>query len=185
MKTITSEMTLTEILASYPEHQNQILEALSEVGLHCMGCHANLDGSLASQIKAHGLSEKALEPLMMKLNLLIEKKAAPLTISLTEQAAAKYLEIAKEEGRENAPLRFGIIHMGCHGFDYLLDFSDGKQEDDHVFTSSSVEIHVNKEMLEMLLGSVIDYVLDGEGGFKITNPNLKRSCCGGCGGCCH
>lgn len=176
-------MTLDEILALHPEHQEMILETLAAAGLHCIGCLGNQ--SLSQGLKAHGIEEKEIEALYSQLNHIVLQKVAKPTISLTEKAAKKFLEIANEEGKPNSPLRFGILQMGCHGFDYILDFSDGQLEDDVLFESNGIKIHVEKAMVPALIGTEIDYVDDEESGFKISNPNLKRSCCGGCGGSCH
>jgi iron-sulfur cluster assembly accessory protein len=102
------------------------------------------------------------------------------TITLTSRAAEKYLSILQEEGKEGYGLRFGDMAGGCSGFEYVLDYSEAPQEDDQVFVSQGVEIHVNKNKVSRLLGCEIDYIdsLNGSG-FKISNPNAKGSC--GCG----
>lgn len=102
------------------------------------------------------------------------------TISLTKRAAEKYKKILAEDGREGWHLRFGDRAAGCSGFEYVLDYSEKAKPNDRVFRSHDVEIHVDENMVDRLLGSEIDYVdgLNGSG-FKISNPNAKSSC--GCG----
>ena len=65
-------------------------------------------------------------------------------------------------------------------FESILDFSEKPTDDDEVFSSQGIEIHVNRKMLARLLGSEIDYLEGLMGsGFKVTNPNVKGSCsCG-------
>ena len=69
---------------------------------------------------------------------------------------------------------------GCSGFEYVLDFSKKSEDDDLVFNSYGVEIHVKKINADRLVGCFVDYVDGLQGaGFKISNPNVKSSC--GCG----
>ncbi|HSW86179.1 MAG TPA: iron-sulfur cluster assembly accessory protein, partial [Rhabdochlamydiaceae bacterium] len=92
----------------------------------------------------------------------------------------KYRQILVDDGKANYGLRFGDKAAGCSGFEYVLDYSEKAKPDDRVFVSQGLEIHVNEQMADRLLGSEIDYVdgLNGSG-FKISNPNVKGSC--GCG----
>ena len=75
---------------------------------------------------------------------------------------------------------FGDQAAGCSGFEYVLDFSKKAKKTDVIFHSDDIEIHVDKNGLNRLIGCTIDYA-DGlsAGGFKISNPNAKGSC--GCG----
>lgn len=77
-------------------------------------------------------------------------------------------------------MRFAEEMAGCNGFEYVLDFSEKSEDDDKIFESNGIEIHVKKPMVPRLLGSEIDYVEGLRGsGFKISNPNVRSSC--GCG----
>lgn len=101
-------------------------------------------------------------------------------VQLTKNAAEKFSEILKQEGKEGYSLRFGDRKGGCSGFKYVLDFSEKAEESDIVFQSEGIEIHVNEECYPRLQGSIIDYVENLEySGFKVDNPNKKSSC--GCG----
>lgn len=179
-KKITSTMTIAEILSSFPHHSQKLAQAITNAGLHCVGCNAATWETLEAGMLGHGMPLSAVETLLKKLNDILEEKVDLSTITLTPRAANKFKEIAEEDGLPDAALRFGDITGGCGGFEYLLDFSEKAEEDDAVFHSNGIEIHVKKSLLNRLRGSSIDYVDGLQGaGFKITNPNVKSAC--GCG----
>ena len=69
---------------------------------------------------------------------------------------------------------------GCSGFQYGMDFSEKPDENDEIVEQHGVKVFINKESIEFLKGSNIDFVESLQGsGFKIDNPNVKNSC--GCG----
>ncbi|MBM3198690.1 MAG: iron-sulfur cluster assembly accessory protein [Chlamydiae bacterium] len=177
---ITKEMTIEEILGGFPHKSQKLAQELTQSGLHCVGCGAATWETLESGVLGHGFSEEDLQGILGRLNAILEEETDPSTITMTARAAKKFLEILQEEGEEACALRFGFRAGGCSGFEYVLDFSKQVKEDDEVFVSEGVEIHVNRQMVGKLLGSEIDYTegLNGAG-FKISNPNAKSSC--GCG----
>lgn len=174
-------MTIDEILSSHPEKSQKLAATLSASGLQCVGCGAATYETLEAGVLGHGMSLDDLDRILGALNaVLSESGGDPLTISMTEKAAERFKKILKEEGKEGYSLRFGDQPGGCGGYEYVLDFSKEKQEDDEIFESCGIEIHVNKKILHRLLGCQIDYS-DGlkTSGFKISNPNVKGSCsCG-------
>jgi iron-sulfur cluster assembly protein len=177
---ITREMTIEEILGGFPQKSQKLAQEMTQMGLHCVGCQAATWETLEAGVLGHGFSEEELEGLIGKLNKILAEKVDPNSITLTEKASEKYRAILKEEGKEGYGLRFGDAAGGCSGFEYILDYSEAPKEDDQVFESQNVQIHVNRNMVSRLLGCEIDY-LDGlnGSGFKISNPNAKGSC--GCG----
>jgi iron-sulfur cluster assembly protein len=177
---ISKVMTIEEILTCFPHKSQKLAQEITNAGLHCVGCGAATWETLEAGMLGHGFSEEAIERLLKRLNEVIAEEGDPTQITMTKRAADKFLEILKEEGKEGWGLRLGDKAAGCSGFEYTLDFSDGAKEDDIVFQSHEVEIHVSKKMAKRLLGCEIDYTegLQG-GGFKISNPNVKSSC--GCG----
>ena len=179
-ETITKEMTIEEILSGFPQRSQKIAQELTDTGLHCVGCGAATWETLEAGVLGHGFSEEDLEALLGRLNNILGEEIDAETITLTAKAASKFKEILKEEGKEEYGLRFGDKAGGCSGFEYALDFSPKAKEDDEVFVSNGVEIHINKNMVPRLLGCEIDFTdgLNGSG-FKISNPNARGSC--GCG----
>ncbi len=177
---ITRDMTIEEILSGFPQKSQKLAQEMTRTGLHCVGCGAATWETLEAGVLGHGFTEADLEALMKRLNAILEEKVDPNTITLTAKAAQKYISILEEEGKASYGLRFGDMAGGCSGFEYILDYSEAPTEDDQVFESNGVQIHVNRHMVPRLLGCEIDY-LDGlnGSGFKISNPNAKGSC--GCG----
>ena len=177
---IARDMTIEEILSGFPQKSQKLAQEMTRTGLHCVGCGAATWETLEAGVLGHGFTEADLESLMKRLNAILEEKVDPNTITLTAKAAQKYISILQEEGKQSYGLRFGDMAGGCSGFEYILDYSEAPTEDDQVFESQGVQIHVNRHMVPRLLGCEIDY-LDGlnGSGFKISNPNAKGSC--GCG----
>jgi iron-sulfur cluster insertion protein len=101
-------------------------------------------------------------------------------ITITEKAASKVLEIAKEEDLGGQGLRLRVIGGGCAGFSYDLYFEDKPTEMDEEFTDRGVKLYVDPLSFQYLDGTEIDYVESLSGaGFKFGNPNVKSTC--GCG----
>ncbi|MCB1110444.1 MAG: iron-sulfur cluster assembly accessory protein [Chlamydiia bacterium] len=179
-KTITRDMTIDTIFGKYPQKSQRIAQELSNAGLQCVGCQASTWETLEVGMLGHGYGEEEIEALLKRLNELLEEESDPTTISLTKRAAEKFKGILEADKRTGWALRFADKPGGCGGFEYILDFSEAAQEDDEVFESHGVKIHVHKKMLGRLLGCEIDYLEGLMGsGFKVTNPNVKGSCsCG-------
>ena len=177
---ITRDMTIDSIFAKHPQKSQRLAQEMTNAGLHCAGCQAATWETLEVGMIGHGFEEEQIDALIRRLNEILAEETEPDTISLTERAAEKFKKVLAEEKKENWALRFADKPGGCGGFEYILDFSKEAKEDDTVFESFGVEIHVNQKALPRLLGCQIDY-LDGlmGSGFKITNPNVKGSCsCG-------
>lgn len=177
---ITKEMTIEDILHSFPGKSQKMVQEMSKEGLQCAGCCAASWETLEAGMLGHGKSEKEIEDLLKRLNAIAEENIDDTTVSLTEKAASKFKEIAAGQGKPTISLRFGDRPAGCSGFEYVLEFSESPTEEDEIFHSQGIEIHINKKQLPRLLGCMIDFA-DGlnESGFKIINPNAKSSC--GCG----
>ena len=177
---IHKDLTIEEILSKYPQKSQRIAQEFTNAGLHCAGCSAATYETLEAGMYGHGFNDEDIEKLIHKLNAVLEEKSDPTTITMTERAAIRFKSVLKEEGKSGWGLRFADKPGGCGGFEYVLDFSKAPEQDDTVFTYFDVDIHVNKNAIDRLLGSEIDYVEGLMGsGFKITNPNVKGSCsCG-------
>jgi iron-sulfur cluster insertion protein len=101
-------------------------------------------------------------------------------ITITEKAAAKVHEIAKEEDLGGQGLRLRVVGGGCAGFSYDLYFEDKPTDMDEEFESLGVKLFVDPLSYQYLDGTEIDYVESLQGaGFKFGNPNVKSTC--GCG----
>ena len=177
---ITKDMTIEEIFTKFPQKSQKLGQEMTNAGLHCVGCGAATWETLEMGMLGHGFHENQIEQLLGRLNAILSEEVDLSTISLTPRAARQFLGILKEEEKEGWALRFGIRAGGCSGYEYILDYSQNPLEDDQVFTSQGITLHVNKHMVDRLIGCEIDYVDGLQGsGFKISNPNAKGSC--GCG----
>lgn len=177
---VTRDLTIETILSLFPHKAQRLAHEITNAGLHCVGCHAATWETLEAGMLGHGMNDEDIDRLVGKLNALLEEKTDESTITLTPRAAKKYNEILEEEGKQGWGIRFEERMAGCSGFEYILDYSEKASEDDEVFSSEGIEIHIKKSSVPRLLGSEIDYIdgLNGSG-FKISNPNVKSSC--GCG----
>lgn len=177
---IHRQMTIEEILTSFPHKAQKIAQEITKAGLHCVGCQAATWETLEAGMKGHGMTDTVIDELVSKLNAILNEKIDLTTITITERAAKKYLDILAEEGKQGWGLRFEEKMAGCSGFEYVLDYSEKAGADDEIFESQGIEIHVKKAKVSRLVGSEIDYVDGLQGsGFKISNPNVRTSC--GCG----
>jgi iron-sulfur cluster assembly accessory protein len=178
---IHKEMRIQEIFSTYPQKSQTLAQIMTDTGLHCVGCSASTWETLEAGTLGHGMSQLDLESLISRLNDVIEEKQVnPNTITLTERAALKYLQILEQEKKQGWGLRLNEKLSGCNGYEYTLDFSEKATSDDDTFICHEIEIFVKKNSTERLLGSEIDYVDSlTNGGFKVSNPNVKSSCsCG-------
>jgi iron-sulfur cluster assembly protein len=102
-------------------------------------------------------------------------------ITITDKGAEKVHEFLAGQSADvsTAGLRVGVRGGGCSGFQYNLAF-DEQREDDVVFESHGLKLLVDRQSLEYVSGSTIDYVDSLQGaGFQVNNPNVVAAC--GCG----
>jgi iron-sulfur cluster assembly protein len=102
-------------------------------------------------------------------------------ITITDKGAEKVHEFldAQQAQEGVAGLRVGVRGGGCSGFQYQLAF-DEQRDSDLVFESHGLKLLVDRESLQFVSGSTIDYEESLQGaGFKVNNPNVVAAC--GCG----
>ena len=177
---ITRDTTIDAIFAQHPQKSQRLAQEMTNAGLHCVGCQASTWETLEVGMLGHGFKEEDIEALISRLNGILAEELDESTISFTKRGAEKFKRVLQEEKKEGWALRFADKPGGCGGFEYILDFSEKAKEDDEVFESEGVKIHVSQKALPRLMGCQIDYLEGLMGsGFKITNPNVKGSCsCG-------
>jgi len=102
---------------------------------------------------------------------------ASLTIT---PAAAKQIHHVLDERGKGLGLKVSVKPSGCSGFSYVLDFADESDATDISFEAHGAKVFVDREALEMLDGSEVDFVNEGLNRyFRFNNPNIKDEC--GCG----
>jgi iron-sulfur cluster assembly protein len=97
-----------------------------------------------------------------------------VAITLTENARNRVRALASEG------LRIGIKRTGCSGLAYVVNTVDKVTDDDVVFEQDGVRVVVDRPALELIDGTVVDFVREGlNEAFRFRNPNAKGEC--GCG----
>lgn len=92
-------------------------------------------------------------------------------ITVTPQAAEQIRESAKQGDMVGMPLRIAVTRMENGGFHYALGF-DEHRENDNAFQSEGIDIVVAPQSMDMLTGTVIDFVeLEGKHEIIFINPN--------------
>jgi len=93
-------------------------------------------------------------------------------ISLTPEAAEHIRDSASQGSMASMPLRIAVTRRDDGSFHYALGFDDNTRPDDHAFESEGVKIVVAPQSMDMLSGTIIDYVdLDGSKEVIFINPN--------------
>lgn len=93
-------------------------------------------------------------------------------ITVTPAAAQQVRESAKQGNMQGMPLRVAVTRMDDGSFHYALGFDDTSREGDKTFQSEGIDIVVAPQSLDMLNGTVIDYVeIEGKKEVIFINPN--------------
>ena len=101
------------------------------------------------------------------------------TLTLTPTAAKRVAWIAEKQGKP-AILRLSVEGGGCSGFQYKFDLADGADGDDAVSETDKVQLVVDPISLDLVSGSVVDFVESlGGAAFRVENPQAAAGC--GCG----
>ena len=100
-------------------------------------------------------------------------------ISLSPSAASRVAAIAARQGK--APiLRLSVEGGGCAGFQYRFGLADDVAGDDVTVAQDGVTLVVDPLSLDLVRGSMVDFVESlGGAAFQVTNPNAASGC--GCG----
>ena len=97
---------------------------------------------------------------------------------VTSNAAKKIIELSKK--KEKKMLRISVTGGGCQGFQYNLAMEDKYEKKDIIIKKNNALVVIDKNSLDLIKGSEIDFVEDLIGSrFKINNPKATSSC--GCG----
>ena len=103
--------------------------------------------------------------------------AIPLTLT---PAAAKRIALIAQKQAKPAILRLSVEGGGCSGFQYKFDLAQEADGDDVVSETDGVVLVVDPISLDLVGGSVVDFVESlGGAAFRVENPNAAAGC--GCG----
>ena len=105
---------------------------------------------------------------------------SPSSMTFSDAAATKALELIDEEDNRNLNLRVFVTGGGCSGFEYGFTFDEDVEEDDTKIYKEGVTLLIDALSYQYLVGSIIDYKEDLQGSrFTVENPNAVTTC--GCG----
>jgi iron-sulfur cluster assembly accessory protein len=100
-------------------------------------------------------------------------------INLSPSAAARVAKIASRQGKA-AILRLSVEGGGCAGFQYRFGLADAPEAEDVVVETDGVTLVVDEVSLDLVRGSVVDFVESlGGAAFQVRNPQAASGC--GCG----
>ena len=100
-------------------------------------------------------------------------------MTLSPSAAARVAAIAAKQHKP-AILRLSVEGGGCSGFQYKFGLADAAEHDDLSVETDGVMLVVDPVSLDLVAGSVVDYVESlGGAAFKVENPQAASGC--GCG----
>ncbi len=101
------------------------------------------------------------------------------TLTLTPAAAQRIAAIAQKQTKP-AILRLSVEGGGCSGFQYKFEMAEGPDSGDMVSETDGVKLLVDPVSLDLVGGSVVDFVESlGGAAFRVENPNAAAGC--GCG----
>jgi iron-sulfur cluster assembly protein len=105
----------------------------------------------------------------------------PVAVTLTENALNRVRAFgAGAIPGGTAGLRIGIKRTGCSGLAYVVNHAGPVTADDVVFDQDGVRVVVDRQALQLIDGTVVDFVREGlNEAFRFRNPNAKGEC--GCG----
>lgn len=99
--------------------------------------------------------------------------------TLSPAAASRVAAIAARQSKP-AILRLSVEGGGCSGFQYRFGLADMVEADDAVTETDGVRLVVDPASLDLVEGSVVNYVESlGGTAFRVENPNASAGC--GCG----
>lgn len=174
---ITRDMAIGEIIEQYPE----LVDTLTGLGVHCVGCHVSPYEPLEDGFRGHGFSEQQITTALETLNKAIQTKKQPSThykLTLSDFAATKIKQICQQQNKK--ALRVSVKAGGCSGLKYLFTLAEEPAENDLITEHQGAKVYADPNTMEKINEAMIDYkdTLSGAG-FSISNPQAKATC--GCG----
>ncbi len=102
-----------------------------------------------------------------------------MAITLTDSAKDHVRRHLQSRGA-GLGIRLGVKTTGCSGLSYVLEFVDGQESEDTVFSFDDFSVFVDPKSFVYLDGTQVDFIKEGlNEGFEFSNPNSKGEC--GCG----
>jgi len=107
------------------------------------------------------------------------KSFSPAELNFSDKAIDHFSSSLKARGK-GLGVQIGVKKAGCSGYEYFFNFIDNIEEEFVTFETDGCNVFVDRQSLEFLKGSLVDFSEDGlNKGIKFINPNAKAVC--GCG----
>ena len=107
------------------------------------------------------------------------KSFSPTELNFSDKAVSHFHSSLKSRGK-GLGVQIGVKKAGCSGYEYFFNFIDNIEEEFVTFETDGCNVFVDRQSLEFLKGSLVDFSEDGlNKGIKFINPNAKAVC--GCG----
>ena len=100
-----------------------------------------------------------------------------MTLNIDNSAVKRISELRKLQSKEALMLRVRVDGGGCSGFQYKLELTEKKSDQDMIFEDSIVTDDISMGFLDGATVSFEENLIGAE--FKISNPNATSGC--GCG----
>lgn len=100
-----------------------------------------------------------------------------MSLNVDESAVKRINELREQQGKDALMLRVRVDGGGCSGFQYRLELTDSRNDQDIEFEGSVLSDDISMGFLEGAIVSFEKGLIGSE--FKITNPNATAGC--GCG----
>ncbi|KAK4700722.1 hypothetical protein P7C70_g5520, partial [Phenoliferia sp. Uapishka_3] len=115
----------------------------------------------------------------------IDPALATAVLHLTEPAMAQIAKAQKKANDYDLALRVSVESGGCHGYQYKMEVTTKRQEDDYLFNPSAfdpnIKVLIDSSSLPLIHGSTIDYATELIGSSFRIKGNPHASDKGGCG----
>ena len=99
-------------------------------------------------------------------------------LELSDEAISQAIKRCEDNGRDT--IRIGITSGGCVGFEYVFEFAEDVNPNDHILDYGKFKIVINEVSIPYLENATLEYIIEGlNEQFKIYNPDETASC--GCG----
>lgn len=100
-----------------------------------------------------------------------------MSLDIDESAVKRIEDLRTQQNKPALMLRVTVDSGGCSGFQYILELTEDKNDDDTIFANSVITDEIS---IPYLTGSVVKFESGLAGSeFTIQNPNATSGC--GCG----
>jgi iron-sulfur cluster assembly accessory protein len=185
-KPVALNMTIGDVVEKFPDSADVMLG----YGLHCVGCAVNPYETIEQGALGHGMSKETIASMLADINLAVTKQPDyplnPEGITVSPRAIETLEAIAESEEKKGYGLKIKATKK-AEGLEYFLDLMPKPEAGDLIMKWDGLALFIDKDSLELMKPSLIDYVKLEEGeGFKVmdlkpSDPAMKDAHGCGCG----